>query len=91
MTRTPLSLGLCAGALMTVLLLGACASERGVRVDDIVRIPLTARSATAPSAPAPDGAERIQREDALRRDLSMGRASDESRDRCSLNGWIEGC
>ena len=88
MTRTPFSLGICTGAVMTVLLLGACASGR---VDDIVRIPLGARSATAPSAPAPDGDERIQREDALRRDLSMGRASDESRDRCSLNGWIEGC
>ena len=91
MTRTPRSLAISAGTILTVLLLGACASERGIRVDDIVRIPLGARSATALSAPAADGAERIRREDALRRDLSAGRASDESRDRCFLNGWIEGC
>ena len=91
MTRTPLSLALSTGAILAVVLLGACASERGARVDDIVSIPLVHRSDSAPSSPAPDGAMRIQREDALRRDLDEGRASDESRGRCSINGWIAGC
>ena len=91
MTRTRLSFALRAGAVLAAVLLSACASERGARVDDIVSIPLAHRSDSAPSSPAPDGATRIQREDTLRRDLDEGRASDESRGRCSINGWIAGC
>ena len=76
---------------MTVMLLGACASEGGGRLDDIVRVPFAGQGSEASSYPRPTGVERIQREEALRRDLGAGRASDESTDRCTVNGSIEGC
>lgn len=90
MTRTLASIASSAAAGLALLLLAACASERGLQVDDIVRVPL-AGGGRALSSPAADGTERIRREEALRRDLATGRASDESRDLCSVNGGIEGC
>jgi hypothetical protein len=105
MTRTS-SLAFAAGAISTVLLLGACASApvdgTDTRLDDIVRIPL------APSEPVANGAlaarsgmalapstagkpERIRREEALRRELGVDHALDGSWNGCFMRGWGEGC
>lgn len=105
MTRIP-SLAFAASALLTGLLLGACASApvnaTGARLDDIVRIPL------APTGPAADAAlaarsevslapsradepERIRREEALRRELGVDQEPDGSWDGRFMRGWGEGC
>jgi len=101
MTRIS-SLAFAASAVLTVLLLGACASPvnaADARLDDIVRIPL---ASTRPAALADRGAlslapsradepERIRREEALRRELGVDHAPDGSWDGCFMRGWGEGC
>jgi hypothetical protein len=103
MTRIS-SLAFAASAVLTVLLLGACASpvnSTGARLDDIVRIPL-APTRAADAALADGGAlslapsradepERVRREEALRRELGVDQAPDRSWDGCFKRGWGEGC
>jgi hypothetical protein len=105
MTRIP-SLAFAASAVLTGLLLGACASApvnaAGARLDDIVRTPLAptgpavdaalgARSGVSLAPSRADEPERIRREEALRRELGVDQAPDGSWDGCSMRGWGEGC
>jgi|SoiMethySBSTD1v2_1073268.scaffolds.fasta_scaffold4891087_2 hypothetical protein len=88
MTR-PSSLAFAAGAVLSVLLLGACASPptgaTGTRPDDIVRIPL------ASSGPITGEPQRVRREETLRRELGVDHAPDGSWDGCFVRGWGAGC
>ncbi|HEV7914190.1 MAG TPA: hypothetical protein VGP22_10500 [Albitalea sp.] len=92
---------LAAGIALTVPLLSACASlPAGLRLDDIVSVPLTPtgpRSTLAmqggPALTAAHGEEplRVRREEVLRRELGVDHAPDGSWNGCFVRGWGEGC